>query len=198
MPSKTSQFFKLYGYDLLLGSFAAFYVLKVPYTKVEESFNVQVLNTFGIGLHPTIYIAVFPYSAGWKKVWTPSRSFLCHTNCASVSHFVLCTRSLPNILALGVVDGSAFRFLVVRDYNLMGDLSSRFLWPHFFTVNLAYGLCLKGQLYAALNCLIFTTIVFRCDMLLLLGPLGIELLLVICCSFSGICLLIFSHYNAAY
>lgn len=30
------------GYDLLLGSIAAFYVLMVPYTKVEESFNVQV------------------------------------------------------------------------------------------------------------------------------------------------------------
>lgn len=36
--------FKCYvlGYDLLLRSIAAFYVFMVPYTKVEESFNVQV------------------------------------------------------------------------------------------------------------------------------------------------------------
>ena len=32
-----------YGYDVLLGSIAAFYVIMIPYTKVEESFNVQVL-----------------------------------------------------------------------------------------------------------------------------------------------------------
>jgi len=38
------------GYDLLLGSIAAFYVFAVPYTKVEESFNIQVLQLF----HKTI------------------------------------------------------------------------------------------------------------------------------------------------
>lgn len=57
-----------------------------------------------------------------------------------------CTRPLPNILALGLV-------------------------------NLAYGFWFKGSFYAALRCLIFATIVFRCDMLLLLCPLGLELLL---------------------
>lgn len=57
-----------------------------------------------------------------------------------------CTRPLPNILALGLV-------------------------------NLAYGYWLKGSFYAALNLLIFATIVFRCDILLLLCPLGLELLL---------------------
>ncbi|XP_052171411.1 dol-P-Man:Man(7)GlcNAc(2)-PP-Dol alpha-1,6-mannosyltransferase isoform X2 [Diospyros lotus] len=57
-----------------------------------------------------------------------------------------CTRPLPNILALGLV-------------------------------NLGYGNWLKGNFYAALNCLIFATIIFRCDMLLLLCPLGLEFLL---------------------
>lgn len=32
------------GYDLLLGFIAAFYVFAVPYTKVEESFNIQVTS----------------------------------------------------------------------------------------------------------------------------------------------------------
>ncbi|KAH9788724.1 Dol-P-Man:Man(7)GlcNAc(2)-PP-Dol alpha-1,6-mannosyltransferase [Citrus sinensis] len=58
-----------------------------------------------------------------------------------------CTRPLPNILALGIV-------------------------------NLAYGFWLKGDFYAALNCLIFSAVVFRCDMVLLLCPLGLVLLLV--------------------
>ncbi|XP_060673362.1 dol-P-Man:Man(7)GlcNAc(2)-PP-Dol alpha-1,6-mannosyltransferase isoform X2 [Ziziphus jujuba] len=57
-----------------------------------------------------------------------------------------CTRPLPNILALGVV-------------------------------NLAYGYWFKRKYYAALNCLIFATIIFRCDILLLLCPLGLELFL---------------------
>jgi len=39
----SSKFLERYGYDLLLGSIAAFYVIMVPYTKVEESFNIQVL-----------------------------------------------------------------------------------------------------------------------------------------------------------
>ncbi|XP_076888754.1 dol-P-Man:Man(7)GlcNAc(2)-PP-Dol alpha-1,6-mannosyltransferase-like isoform X2 [Bidens hawaiensis] len=57
-----------------------------------------------------------------------------------------CTRPLPNILALGLV-------------------------------NLSYGYWLKGSYYATLRFQIFATIVFRCDMLLLLCPLGLGLLL---------------------
>lgn len=37
------QFQLFIGYDVVLGSIAAFYVFMVPFTKVEESFNVQVL-----------------------------------------------------------------------------------------------------------------------------------------------------------
>uniref|UniRef100_A0A6N2LPF6 Mannosyltransferase n=1 Tax=Salix viminalis TaxID=40686 RepID=A0A6N2LPF6_SALVM len=44
--------------------------------------------------------------------------------------------------------------------------------------NMAYAYWLRGNFYKALNCLIFATIVFRCDMLLLLCPLALELLLV--------------------
>ncbi|KAK9120991.1 hypothetical protein Syun_018608 [Stephania yunnanensis] len=57
-----------------------------------------------------------------------------------------CSRPLPNILALALV-------------------------------NMAYGFWLKDSYYEALKCLIFATIVFRCDMLLLLGPIALGLLL---------------------
>ncbi|KAJ8565544.1 hypothetical protein K7X08_008120 [Anisodus acutangulus] len=47
----------------------------------------------------------------------------------------------------------------------------------FALVNLAYGFWFNGSLYAALNCMVFATLVFRCDILLLIAPLGLELLL---------------------
>ncbi|KAL5650218.1 hypothetical protein ACJX0J_041027, partial [Zea mays] len=33
-----------WGWDLMLGSIAAFYAVMAPYTKVEESFNVQAMH----------------------------------------------------------------------------------------------------------------------------------------------------------
>nr|POE75016.1 isoform 5 of dol-p-man:man(7)glcnac(2)-pp-dol alpha-1,6-mannosyltransferase [Quercus suber] len=42
--SKSSTPMERYGYDVLLGSIAAFYVIMIPYTKVEESFNVQLAS----------------------------------------------------------------------------------------------------------------------------------------------------------
>nr|XP_009765386.1 PREDICTED: dol-P-Man:Man(7)GlcNAc(2)-PP-Dol alpha-1,6-mannosyltransferase isoform X3 [Nicotiana sylvestris] len=44
MARKSEKLLELYGYDLVLGSIAAFYVFMVPYTKVEESFNVQAMH----------------------------------------------------------------------------------------------------------------------------------------------------------
>ncbi|XP_008460078.1 dol-P-Man:Man(7)GlcNAc(2)-PP-Dol alpha-1,6-mannosyltransferase isoform X2 [Cucumis melo] len=52
-------------------------------------------------------------------------------------------------------------------------------------VNMVYGYWLKGSSYAALSYLIFATIIFRCDMLLLLCPLGLEFLVIKSISFWG-------------
>ncbi|XP_068634517.1 dol-P-Man:Man(7)GlcNAc(2)-PP-Dol alpha-1,6-mannosyltransferase isoform X2 [Aristolochia californica] len=44
-------------------------------------------------------------------------------------------------------------------------------------VILAYAFWMKGSYLATLRCLTFATVVFRCDILLLLGPIGLELLM---------------------
>lgn len=53
MAPNSGKYLGDYGYDLLLGLIAAFYVFMVPYTKVEESFNVQVTL-----IHSTLLICV--------------------------------------------------------------------------------------------------------------------------------------------
>ncbi|KAI0500278.1 hypothetical protein KFK09_018488 [Dendrobium nobile] len=44
LKSCFSKFLYNFGWDLLLGAIAAFYLIMVPYTKVEESFNVQAMH----------------------------------------------------------------------------------------------------------------------------------------------------------
>jgi len=55
--SKSETFLQRYGYDLLLASIAALYVLTIPYTKVEESFNVQV----SLSLFIFFFLNLFAY-----------------------------------------------------------------------------------------------------------------------------------------
>ncbi|XP_057445644.1 dol-P-Man:Man(7)GlcNAc(2)-PP-Dol alpha-1,6-mannosyltransferase-like isoform X2 [Lotus japonicus] len=206
---------KSYGYDLLLGSIAAFYTITVPYTKVEESFNVQAMHDvlyhrFNLGNYdhlefpgvvPRTFIGAFlvslvaaPFAFTASLLHLPkfyalltvrmalgciilyTLRFFRHQIRSKFGHqveafFVIltsvqfhflfyCTRPLPNILALGLVNVMVLYFLLI-----------------YFVMNLAYGYWFEGRFYAALNSLIFATAVFRCDMLLLLGPLGLQLLL---------------------
>ncbi|XP_058086939.1 dol-P-Man:Man(7)GlcNAc(2)-PP-Dol alpha-1,6-mannosyltransferase isoform X2 [Magnolia sinica] len=172
LNAKSSKIIELYGWDLLLGTIAAFYVFMVPYTKVEESFNVQAM-------HDVIYLrhhlekydhldfpGVVPRTfivrlvLGFiilstlrffrievrRKFGHQVEAFFVILTAIQFHLLFYCTRPLPNILALGLV-------------------------------NLGYAFWFKGSFLAALRCLTLATIVFRCDTLLLLGPLGLELLL---------------------
>ncbi|CAN1829413.1 Dol-P-Man:Man(7)GlcNAc(2)-PP-Dol alpha-1,6-mannosyltransferase [Linum perenne] len=202
MVSKRSEFLQIYGYDLLLGSIAAFYALMAPYTKVEESFNVQAMHDILFHRHhlnnydhlefpgvvPRTFIGAFLISALASPVLL-AVSFL----------------QLPKLnaliavrLALGSMVLGSLRFFRVQIRQKFGHQVEGFFvvltavqfhllfyctrpLPNIFAlvvVNLAYGYWLKGKNYAALNFLIFAAVVFRCDMLLLLGPLGLQLLLV--------------------
>eukprot|EP00257_Ricinus_communis_P027016 XP_025014430.1 dol-P-Man:Man(7)GlcNAc(2)-PP-Dol alpha-1,6-mannosyltransferase isoform X1 [Ricinus communis] len=220
MASKSCQFLRLYGYDLLLGSIAAFYVFTVPYTKVEESFNIQAMHDILYHRHHLDKYDHLEFPGVVPRTFIGA--FLVSI-LASPIVLVISLLHLPKIygliavrLALGGINLSTLRFFRVQVRDKFGHQVEAFFiiltavqfhllfyctraLPNILAlgvVNLAYGYWFRGNFYAAINCLIFATVVFRCDMLLLLGPLALELLLAKSISFweatkycSGITLL---------
>ncbi|KAK6162676.1 hypothetical protein DH2020_002517 [Rehmannia glutinosa] len=257
-----SKFMQLYGYDVLLGSIAAFYVFMTPYTKVEESFNVQYDHLEFPGVVPRTFIGEISYTIfsnakhalfllGALIVSTLASPFvlsasllqlpkiyslyavgvlqkyfickgylrknvLCHSftvNCSCMpdsltlcngpfaEEYTVCNHNLLEEfrLVLGCIILSTLRFFRIQVaikknfgsqveafFVILTALQFHMLFystrplPNilaFGLVNLAYGYWFKGSFYAALNSLICATIVFRCDILLLVSPLGLELLL---------------------
>ncbi|CAJ1948966.1 unnamed protein product [Sphenostylis stenocarpa] len=199
--SKSETFLQRYGYDLLLGSIAALYVLTVPYTKVEESFNVQAM-------HDILYHRTNLDS--YDHLEFPGvvpRTFLGALLVSIVAAPFVLTASLLHLpkfyallivrMALGCIILYTLRFFRHQIRNKFGHQVETFfvmltaIQFHFLfyctrplpnilalsLVNLAYGYWFEGRFYAALNSLIFATTVFRCDMLLLLGSIGLQLLL---------------------
>ncbi|CAN0900191.1 Dol-P-Man:Man(7)GlcNAc(2)-PP-Dol alpha-1,6-mannosyltransferase [Linum grandiflorum] len=219
MALKRSEFLQLYGHDLVLGSIAAFYALMAPYTKVEESFNVQAMHDILFHRHhldsydhlefpgvvPRTFIGAMLISVLASPILL-AISFLhlpkLYALIADIHHLsqdpTFFSLLLLVRLALGSMVLGTLRFFRVQVRLKFGHQVEWFFvvltavqfhllfyctrpLPNIFAlglVNLAYGYWLKGKNYAALNCLIFAAVVFRCDMLLLLGPLGLQLLLV--------------------
>ncbi|KHG19597.1 Man(7)GlcNAc(2)-PP-Dol alpha-1,6-mannosyltransferase -like protein [Gossypium arboreum] len=196
-----SKFLQLYGYDLLLGSIAAFYVFMVPYTKVEESFNIQAMHDILYHRHHLDNYDHLEFPGVVPRTFIGA--FL-----ASIfsSPIVLAVQllHLPKIysliivrLALGCIILSTLSFLRIQVRNKFGHQVEAFFviftaiqfhllfycsraLPNILAmgvVNLAYGHWLKGNFYTALNYLVFATTIFRCDIVLLLCPLGLEFLL---------------------
>ncbi|VFQ84295.1 unnamed protein product [Cuscuta campestris] len=201
MAGKSESFLKLYGYDLLLGSIAAFYVFAAPYTKVEESFNVQAMHDILFHRHHLEKYDHFDFPGVVPRTFIGAFfvSILASPVVAAMSF-----AHLPKIyslhvvrLVLGCITLFTLRFLREQIRKKFGYQVEAFFviltasqfhmlfyctrpLPNVFAfclVNLAYGFLLKGSFYAALRCLIFSTIIFRCDILLLLAPFGLQLLL---------------------
>lgn len=201
MARKSGKFLDYYGYDLILGSVAAFYVLAVPYTKVEESFNMQAMHDILYHRHHLDrydhleFPGVVPRT--FIGAWLVS---ILASPIVSIINFL----NLPKIcslfvvrLVLGCIILSTLRFfrlqirrkfgrqveaffviLTVLQFHLL-FYSTRPL-PNILAlglVNMAYGYWLKGSLYAALQVLVVATVIFRCDVLLLACPMGLQLLL---------------------
>ncbi|XP_073150158.1 dol-P-Man:Man(7)GlcNAc(2)-PP-Dol alpha-1,6-mannosyltransferase isoform X2 [Henckelia pumila] len=197
----TSKDMQLYGYDLLLGLIAAFYLFMAPYTKVEESFNIQAMHDILYHWHRIEKYdhLEFPGVVPRTFVGALLVSIL-------ASPFVLAASllKLPKIyslyavrLALGCIILSTLRFFRIQIRKSFGSQVEAFFviltmlqfhvlfyctrpLPNilaFGLVNLAYGFWFNQRFFAALRCLIFATVVLRCDILLLVSPLGLELLL---------------------
>ncbi|XP_019098017.1 PREDICTED: dol-P-Man:Man(7)GlcNAc(2)-PP-Dol alpha-1,6-mannosyltransferase isoform X3 [Camelina sativa] len=175
------KFLQSYGYDLILGSVAAIYVILAPYTKVEESFNVQSMHDILYHRHhldsydhlefpgvvPRTFIGAFIVSL----FASPLVSVISWLGFPKFYSLVAAR------LVLGCIILSTLRFFRIQFHFLF--YCTRPL-PNILAlglVNLAYGDWLKENFYSALSFLICATVIFRCDMMLLLGPIGLELLL---------------------
>ncbi|XP_078177964.1 homolog of asparagine-linked glycosylation 12 isoform X9 [Carex rostrata] len=145
---RLTKFLRNYGWDLLLGSIGAFYVIVVPYTKVEESFNVQAM-------HDILYH---------------------RNNIAKYDHL-----EFPGVVPRTFIGAFVVSALASPLVSLMQFLHAPKIYS-LLTVNFAYACWLKGNATATLRCLIIATVVFRCDTVLLLAPIGLELLLNKCIS----------------
>ncbi|KAL9254995.1 Dol-P-Man:Man(7)GlcNAc(2)-PP-Dol alpha-1,6-mannosyltransferase-like protein [Drosera capensis] len=202
MNSRLRKFLHRYGYDMILGSIAAFYVLRVPYTKVEESFNMQAMHDIIYHRHHLDKYDHLEFPGVVPR--TLIGAWLVSVIAAPVIS-ILSFFSLPKIYSLvtvrlmlgGIILSSLhfFRVQIRRKFGyqveaffvIFNAIQFHYLFyctrplPNIMAlglVNLAYGYLLKGSFYAALEFLIAATTIFRCDMLLLLGPIGLGLLLV--------------------
>eukprot|EP00850_Spirogloea_muscicola_P002583 SM000010S04221 [mRNA] locus=s10:305021:310268:+ [translate_table: standard] len=96
----------------------------------------------------------------------------------------------------GMPAGRAFALVTASQFHLLYYCSRPL--PNSFALsiaNLAYAFWLQGRVRVTLSLLVFGTVAFRCDLLILLGPIGLSLLLtrsinlwraVGCCMLAGL------------
>ncbi|EPS65150.1 hypothetical protein M569_09628, partial [Genlisea aurea] len=189
------------GYDVLLGSIAAFYVFMAPYTKVEESFNVQAMHdilynrhhldkydhlefpgvvprTFIGSLLVSIFASPFVVLGSllkWPKIYS---LYLVRLVLGCIILFTLRCFRIQIWKKFGPQVEAFFVILTSLQFHLLFYCTRPL--PNIFAlglVNLAYGYWFEQRFYAALRSLVFATLIFRCDILLLIAPLGLILLL---------------------
>lgn len=192
---------QLYGYDLLLGSIAALYVFLVPYTKVEESFNVQAMHDILYHRHQIEKYDHLEFPGVVPRTFIGALIISILASPIVLTMKIMHLEKVHSLVAVRLVLGclvlSALRFFRIEIRKKFGSqvealfviltsLQFHMLFyctrplPNilaFCLVALAYGFWLKGSFYTTLRCLIFATIIFRCDLLLLMAPIGLELLL---------------------
>uniref|UniRef100_A0A804MCG4 Mannosyltransferase n=1 Tax=Zea mays TaxID=4577 RepID=A0A804MCG4_MAIZE len=190
-----------WGWDLMLGSIAAFYAVMAPYTKVEESFNVQAIHDI---LYHTYHIEKYDHLEFPGVVPRTFIGAFVISILSSPTVFVLRLLRVPKFyslltvrLTLSCVTLMSLRLLRVQVKKKFGHQAEAFFvvltaiqfhllfyssrpLPNIFAlalVNLAYSFWFKGSYLCTLRALIVAAVVFRCDMILLLGPIGLALLL---------------------
>ncbi|XP_073316922.1 dol-P-Man:Man(7)GlcNAc(2)-PP-Dol alpha-1,6-mannosyltransferase isoform X2 [Primulina huaijiensis] len=138
----TSKDMQFYGYDLLLGLIAAFYLFMAPYTKVEESFNIQAMHDILYHRH----------------------------HVEKYDHL-----EFPGVVPRTFV-GAILVSILASPFVLVASLLQLPKIYSLYAVRLALG-CIILSTLRFFRIQIFATVVLRCDILLLVLPLGLELLL---------------------
>ncbi|PKA58896.1 Dol-P-Man:Man(7)GlcNAc(2)-PP-Dol alpha-1,6-mannosyltransferase [Apostasia shenzhenica] len=196
-----SKFLRDFGWDLILGSIATFYAVMVPYTKVEESFNVQAMHDILYhrqhinkydhlefpGVVPRTFIGALLVSI----LVSPVAFLIQLFNAPKIYNLLLVRLMLGSMVLLAL---RFFRIQVERKFGyhveafflILTTVQFHLLFystrplPNilaFTLVNIAYAFWFKGDPLSTLRCLTAATAIFRCDTVLLLGPIAFELLL---------------------
>ncbi|XP_024402319.1 dol-P-Man:Man(7)GlcNAc(2)-PP-Dol alpha-1,6-mannosyltransferase isoform X2 [Physcomitrium patens] len=158
-------------WDVLVAAIAVFHIYMAPYTKVEESFNTQAMHDFLFHRHHLEKYDHFEFPG------VVPRTFLVR--------LVLGATVLGSLSALraqvkrefGNEVSTTFAIITATQFHLL-FYASRPL-PNVFAlvlVNLAFTSWMRGRPVNTLRFLVFTTLVFRCDAILLLAPVGLTLL----------------------
>lgn len=187
--------------DLLVLGIIVFHVLMAPYTKVEESFNIQAMHDLLYHRHqlhkydhldfpgvvPRTFIGAVivsllssPFallSAVWglPKVWSLVIVRLVLGGLVLATFFVL---RLQIHKRFGHQVSFAYMLLTILQFHLPFYITRPL--PNVFAlgvVNLAYAAWISGRPETTLAFLVFAAVVFRCDVILLMGPIGLSLLL---------------------
>ncbi|KAG2573729.1 hypothetical protein PVAP13_7KG272855 [Panicum virgatum] len=155
-PASSGGWFAGWGWDLMLGSIAAFYAVMAPYNKVEESFNVQAMHDI---LYHTYHIEKYDHLEFPGVV---PRTF--------IGAFVISILSSPAVFVMRLLHVPKFYcLLTVR--LLLSCVTLMSLRLLRVQVKKKFGH--QSEVFFV----IVAAVVFRCDMILLLGPIGLALLL---------------------
>jgi alpha-1,6-mannosyltransferase len=101
-PASSGGWFAGWGWDLMFGSIAAFYAVMAPYTKVEESFNVQAMHDI---LYHTYHIEKYDHLEFPGVV---PRTF--------IGAFVISILSSPAVLVMRLLHVPKFYSLLTGDH----------------------------------------------------------------------------------
>ncbi|KAJ0961823.1 hypothetical protein J5N97_029651 [Dioscorea zingiberensis] len=174
------------GWDVLLGSIAAFYVFMVPYTKVEESFNVQVFNFSSLTRYVCCTGALLVSILASPVVLMLHLLHVPKVYSLYAVRLVLGCITLWSLRSLRIEIRRKFGYHVEAFFAILTSAQFHLLFystrplPNIFAfclVTLAYSFWFRGDALTTLKCLTIATAVFRCDTVLLFGPIGIALLL---------------------
>eukprot|EP00249_Psilotum_nudum_P014187 c24708_g1_i1 orf=107-1651(+) len=200
--SRAMEFCKHFTkWDALVVAIVTFHVLMMPYTKVEESFNIQAmhdllyhrhyLNKYDHFQFPGVVPRTFIGSIIVSLVSAPLVLLISFLGLPKLYALVVVRLMLGSILLatlfvlrsqimmkFGHQISTAFTLIAAVQFHLLYYITRPL--PNIFAlalVNLAYAQWISGQPKATLSYLVFTTVVFRCDAMLLLGAVGLGFLL---------------------